>query len=69
MTKIHPGFLPIGTKVRLASGGPAMIVVDFGFDEGDLVCAWKRNGKIAEAKFRVVMLDIVREPITCADRL
>lgn len=34
---------PIGTRVRLASGGPEMIVVDLDEDRANVLCAWRRD--------------------------
>lgn len=48
--------MPIGTKVRLASGGPEMIVVDLRPGTLEVLCAWPDG----EAWFKVVCLDVVR---------
>ncbi len=53
--------MPIGTRVRLASGGPVMVVV--GWDETDreyVVCAWDGPDGPQEHRFRIVTLDVVR---------
>ena len=52
--------MPIGTRVRLASGGPLMVVVENlpPDDDGMAIvrCAWE-NG---EHDFPIVCLDVVR---------
>ncbi len=48
--------MPIGTRVRLASGGPVMLVVDLDPVNFQVMCAWKGG----EAWFRVVTLDVIR---------
>ncbi|MEM7528856.1 MAG: hypothetical protein AAF416_14460 [Pseudomonadota bacterium] len=47
--------MPIGTRVRLASGGPVMLVVDVK-DAFTVTCAWPGG----EGDFSVVCLDVVR---------
>lgn len=49
-------FYPIGTKVRLASGGPDMLVVETIEEDSRAVCAWDGG----EATFLTVCLDLVR---------
>ncbi len=52
--------MPIGTRVRLASGGPIMIVVANDLPDREYVtCAW--DGGKQEADFRIVTLDVVRQ--------
>ncbi len=53
----------IGQKVRLASGGPEMIVVDIEVNTLHCLCSWKNNGKIEESWFPIVCLDIIRGKI------
>lgn len=48
--------MPIGTKVRLASGGPLMLVVDNNRDNFSVLAAWDGG----EDWFQVVCLDVVR---------
>lgn len=48
--------MPIGTKVRLASGGPEMLVVDLRPATFEVLCAWADG----EEWFKVVCLDVVR---------
>lgn len=48
--------MPIGTRVRLASGGPEMLVVDLDPVRWRVLAAW--NG--GEAWFLVVCLDVIR---------
>lgn len=49
--------MPIGTRVRLASGGPVMVIVDNAkLADGLVTCAWEGG----EDEFRLVVLDVVR---------
>lgn len=48
--------MPIGTRVRLASGGPVMLVVDIHPELMAVTVAWQYG----EAIFPIVCLDIVR---------
>lgn len=48
--------MPIGTRVRLASGGPEMIVMDFHPETWRVLCGWSGG----EAWFLVVCLDVIR---------
>lgn len=48
--------MPIGTRVRLASGGPVMLVVDVHPMTMEVTCAWPDG----EHRFRIVCLDVVR---------
>lgn len=53
--------MPIGTKVRLASGGPEMLVVDLDRIAWSVLCAWRSDdGTEGEAWFPVVCLDVIR---------
>ncbi|OQM75588.1 DUF2158 domain-containing protein [Manganibacter manganicus] len=64
--------LPIGTLVRVKSGGPPMIVVDIATDDydniltpcarGDVICAWRSKAGIIEAKFVPHVLTVLRKP-------
>lgn len=47
--------MPIGTRVRLASGGPLVVANDLPNKEC-VTCAWPDG----EADFRIVCLDVVR---------
>jgi hypothetical protein len=48
--------MPIGTRVRLASGGPDMLVVDLDSVRWCALAAWDGG----EAWFPVVCLDVIR---------
>jgi uncharacterized protein YodC (DUF2158 family) len=48
--------MPLGTRVRLASGGPVMLVVDIHPETMSVTCAWHGG----EAVFPVVCLDVIR---------
>ncbi|WP_041358095.1 YodC family protein [Nitrobacter hamburgensis] len=53
--------LPIGTSVRLGSGGPEMLIVDYDLAKGSYLCEWKRsNGGIEQSNFPPIVLDIIR---------
>jgi len=59
-----PSFaLPIGTRVRLASGSPEMLIVDHDADRGEFICAFKFEGRAIEHSFKPIVLDIERGPI------
>lgn len=49
--------MPIGTRVRLASGGPVMTVVDIDPETMRVFCDWRSGA----AWFRIVCLDVVRK--------
>jgi uncharacterized protein YodC (DUF2158 family) len=51
--------LPIGTKVRLASGGPEMLVLDMD-ENGQVLCAWGRT-EDEERWFPTVIVDVIRK--------
>ena len=53
-------FFPIGTKVRLASGGPEMLVVDVDVAGAKATCAWATGHSVGEHTFPTVCLDLVR---------
>lgn len=53
-------FYPVGTKVRLASGGPEMIVVDIDPRAAKATCAWRSGNRAEEYQFPTVCLDLVR---------
>jgi uncharacterized protein YodC (DUF2158 family) len=48
--------MQIGTRVRLASGGPVMLVVEFHPKIMTVLCAWDDQ----EDWFHIVTLDVVR---------
>lgn len=50
--------MPIGTRVRLASGGPMMLVTEWDDDREYVWCEWERCEK--PARFRIVCLDVIR---------
>jgi uncharacterized protein YodC (DUF2158 family) len=56
--------MPIGTRVRLASGGPIMLVVSNDGPHRDIVtCGWRADdGSAQEDDFVIVCLDVVRDP-------
>lgn len=45
-----PKAMSIGDVVQLNSGGPHMIVVDFG-DKGRISTAWEIDGRVTEAEW------------------
>jgi uncharacterized protein YodC (DUF2158 family) len=50
--------VPIGTRVRLASGGPVMLVTAWDEDNREYVfCEWG-DGQVE--RYRIVVLDVVR---------
>ncbi|WP_316227875.1 MULTISPECIES: hypothetical protein [unclassified Bradyrhizobium] len=51
---------PVGTKVRLASGGPEMLIVDIDHVRGQYLCAWKCGQGVSEEWFIPLTLDVVR---------
>jgi uncharacterized protein YodC (DUF2158 family) len=52
--------MPIGTRVRLASGGPVMLIIE-NLPGCKVTCAWIGvNGVPVEGVFLVVCLDIIR---------
>lgn len=51
---------PIGTRVRLASGGPEMLVVDIDPPRSRTKAAWQIDDGAREAWFPSICLDIVR---------
>jgi uncharacterized protein YodC (DUF2158 family) len=52
--------MPIGTRVRLASGGPVMLIVE-NLPGCRVTCAWTgQDGRPIEDDFLVVCLDIIR---------
>ncbi len=51
---------PIGTPVRLASGGPNMTVVDFDARNARVLCAWRDGSGVMEAWFASTTLNIIR---------
>lgn len=54
-------FYPIGTKVRLASGGPEMLIVDTDAPQAKAICAWESGQRVEEHTFPTVCLDLVRQ--------
>jgi len=54
--------MPIGTKVRLASGGPEMVVVDIDISTMRVCCAWRSSIDASESDcwFPIVCLDVIR---------
>jgi len=50
----------LGTRVRLGSGGPMMVVVDLNPNTGYVECEWREDGILHEGKFKSICLDIVR---------
>lgn len=54
---------PIGTKVRLASGGPEMLIVDLDQETGRYLCSWKHDAVVSEDWFVPITLDVVRGPV------
>lgn len=50
--------MPIGTLVRLASGGPMMLVTEWDDDREYVWCEW--DGCEKPERFRIVCLDVVR---------
>ena len=59
---------PIGTRVRLASGGPEMLVVEMHPADGDVTCAWRNGARQDEHRFPSLCLDIVRRYHIIDDR-
>ena len=59
---------PIGTKVRLASGGPEMLAVDIDPASARTRCAWLTESGAREAWFPSICLDIVRRVHVIDDR-
>jgi uncharacterized protein YodC (DUF2158 family) len=52
--------IPIGTRMRLASGGPIMITVE-NLPGCKVTCAWLgSNGRAVEGDFPIVCLDVIR---------
>jgi uncharacterized protein YodC (DUF2158 family) len=51
---------PIGTRVRLASGGPDMLVVDMHPADAAVTCAWLNGRQVGEYRFPSLCLDIIR---------
>ena len=51
---------PIGTRVRLASGGPDMTVVDLDDIKARVLCAWRDGEAVRESWFPSITLDIIR---------
>lgn len=49
--------MPIGTRVRLASGGPEMLVVDIDLYRLRVLCAWPEG----ERWFLIVCVDVTRK--------
>lgn len=49
--------MPIGTRVRLASGGPEMLIVDLDGERMQVLCAW---GPRSEMWLPVVCVDVIR---------
>lgn len=47
---------PVGTTVRLNSGGPLMTVD--GFENGTAFCAWFQGDEISRARFRIPALSV-----------
>jgi uncharacterized protein YodC (DUF2158 family) len=46
----------IGDAVTLASGGPRMLVVDFGRDYSDVIVAWQDGHEVHEMEINKMML-------------
>lgn len=58
--------LPIGTVVRLKSGGPMMTVTHRGKDPSanfTVNCLWFSDGKYHDQVFMVQILDVISEKI------
>jgi uncharacterized protein YodC (DUF2158 family) len=51
--------MPIGTRVRLASGGPVMLITDWDGDREYVWCEWENCSE--PARFRIVCLDVIRQ--------
>lgn len=53
--------MPIGTRVRLASGGTVMLVTGTDPLNGRVLCEWQNDdGSIGAAWLPIVVLDVVR---------
>ena len=50
---------PIGSHVRLNSGGPDMLIVDLDPERRTVVTAWKDGDAVSEREFHVDMLSAV----------
>jgi uncharacterized protein YodC (DUF2158 family) len=54
---------PIGTKVRLANGGPEMLIVDLDHETGRYLCSWSLGMGVSEDWFVPITLDVLRGPV------
>ena len=56
LSTAQPTGLPIGMRVRLASGGPIMLVTDSDSHGWEVFCSWDGG----EGWFKIFSLDIIR---------